>query len=192
VLDSAPVTLGQGLHGLRLLDLPADLAPDAPLLVWEGPAGSGVVPDRYLFRRSPSGNGLLGTYYRGSEWAPPVFMQRLDPILVAAWPEDEPMYGPFSVIWTGELLAPVDGLYQIQINADDGARLWLDGRVLAEGMVPDTANVIRTSMKLTAGPHPIRIDYFQRGGGKSLEFFWRPPGLPMQPVSAQYLRPADS
>ena len=86
----------------------------------------------------------------------------------------------------------MDGVYQIQINADDGARLWLDGRVLAEGMAPDTANVIRTSVKLTVGPHPIRIDYFQRGGGKSLEFFWQPPGLPMQPVSAQYLRPADS
>ena len=192
VLDSATVTLGQGLHGMRLLDLPADLAPDAPLLEWEGPAGFGVVPDRYLFRKPPGGNGLQGTYYRGSEWAQPVFMQRIDPMLVAAWPEDEPMYGPFSVTWTGELLAPVDGVYQIQINADDGARLWLDGRVLAEGMAPDTANVIRTSVKLTVGPHPIRIDYFQRGGGKSLEFFWQPPGLPMQPVSARYLRPADS
>ncbi|HEY53883.1 MAG TPA: hypothetical protein G4N94_10540, partial [Caldilineae bacterium] len=48
------------------------------------------------------------------------------------------------------------------------------------------------TLDLTAGPHTVRIDYFQRGGGKAMEFFWQPPGQPLQPVAPQYLRPQAS
>ncbi len=181
--------LGKGLHSLTIRDLPTDLPPDAVVLTWEGPGGFGPVPDAALFRKPPSGQGLWGTYYVGSEWAGSVLMTRLDPLILTAWPDPEPIFGPFSATWTGELLAPADGFYGFVLNADDGVRFWLDGRVLGESLVPDTVNSVHAAAELTAGPHPVRIDYFQRGGGKALEFFWQPPGEALQPVAPRYLRP---
>ncbi|NOZ51164.1 MAG: hypothetical protein GXP37_14140 [Chloroflexi bacterium] len=188
VLPPGMNTLGKGLHALQLLN-PPDLPPETPVLSWDGPAGSGPVPDAYLFRKAPSGQGLLGTYYVGSDWTPPPFMQRIDPLLLTSWTDQEPIFGPFSATWTGFLLVPVDGPYRLQLNADDGVRLWLDGLLIAESLLPDTVNQIASSVQLTAGSHAIRIDYFQRGGGKALEFFWQPPSQPLQPVAPAYLRP---
>lgn len=188
-LEPGPRFLGKGLHAMTIADLPPDLPADAPVLYWEGPGGYGPAPDAALFRIAPSGQGLLGTYYIGSEWAGPVLMERVDPLILTSWPDPEPTFGPFSVTWTGELLAPTDGFYTFALFADDGVRFWLDGRVLGESLNPDTVNSVQTALALTAGPHPVRIDYFQRGGGKALEFFWQPPGEPMQPVAPRYLRP---
>ncbi len=187
--------LGKGLHALQIVDLPAGLPADAPVLSWQGPgdsgpAVSGPVPDSALFRKPPSGQGLLGTYYASDNWTGPELMQRVDPLLLTSWPDPEPVFGAFSATWTGELLAPAEGLYAFQLNADDGVRLTVAGQMLGESLNPDTVNMVAAATNLTAGPHPVRIDYFQRGGGKALEFFWQPPGQAMQPVAPQYLRPA--
>ena len=181
--------LGKGLHALQIIDLPAGLPADAPVLTWEGPGAtgaalSGPVPDSALFRKPPSGQGLLGTYYASDNWTGPELMRRVDPLLLTSWPDPEPVFGAFSATWTGELLAPADGLYAFQLDADDGVRLTVDGQMLGESLNPDTVNMVAATANLTAGPHPIRIDYFQRGGGKALEFFWQPPGQPMQPCGA--------
>lgn len=76
--------------------------------------------------------------------------------------------GSFSSSFTGYLDAPVDGTYAFSVNGDDGVRLWLDGQVVGESLRPDTANQIDVMAPLTAGRHAIRVDHFQRGGGKAL------------------------
>ncbi|MCO6451535.1 MAG: glycosyltransferase family 39 protein [Caldilineales bacterium] len=188
-LDGTARFLGRGLHALEVSDLPAGLASDEPILFWEAPTGYGPAPDSALFRLPPSGRGLTGVYYAGEDWQPPVLMEQIDPYLLTAWPEPEPIFGSFSATWTGSLLAPVDGTYSFRLDADDGVRFWLDDRLVGESLNPDTVNQVSAVVELTAGPHPIRIDYFQRGGGKSLEFFWAPPGQSLQPVAPSYLQP---
>ena len=54
--------------------------------------------------------------------------------------------------------------------ADDGVRFTLDGQLVGESLNPDTVNMVSSTLNLTAGSHPIRLDYFQRGGGKAFEF----------------------
>jgi hypothetical protein len=83
------------------------------------------------------------------------------------------------------------GSLDFRIGADDGVRLTLDGRVLAESLVPDRPNPIRASAVLGAGDHPIRIDYFQNGDGSILEFFWRPPSEEETPVPTSALIPRE-
>ena len=53
----------------------------------------------------------------------------------------------------------------------------------------DDVNMIDSEVALDAGPHAIRIDYFQRGGGKALELWWQPPGEQLQPVPPGVLAP---
>ena len=191
-IDGTARFLGKGLHALTISDLPAGMGATDTVISWQGAAGTGAVPDERLFKKPPSGSGLLGTYFQGSEWSPPPLMQQIDPFLLAAWSETEPVRGPFSAVWTGLLLVPEDGPYHFQLKADDGVRFWLDGEVVDESMIPDTANSIQPALELIAGPYTVRIDYFQRGGGKAMEFFWQPPGQPMQPVAPQYLQPEES
>lgn len=138
---------------------------------------------------SYKGGGLLGRYFHGENWEGEPFQTRVDPFLLYQWPEDRPVTGPFSVTWTGELLIPGAGPYHFRLNADDGVRFWVDGQVAGASMTPDQPNTVEATLNLAAGPHPIRIDYFQRGGGKAMEFYWTPPGQPAQPVGPTFLQP---
>jgi hypothetical protein len=60
---------------------------------------------------------------------------------------------------------------------------------LGESVTPDNVNMIDAQKQLSAGLHAIRIDYFQRGGGKALELWWQPPDGLLQPVPPSALRP---
>ena len=135
------------------------------------------------------GGGLLGRYFHGDQWQGEPFLTRIDPFLLYAWPEDQPTPGPFSVIWTGHLVVPQAGTYAFRLEADDGVRFWVDGRVVGESMEPDRPNTVRSTLDLAPGQHAIRIDYFQRGGGKAMAFYWTPPDQPEQPVAPSYLVP---
>ena len=131
--------------------------------------------------------GLIARYYRNETWTgTPVFTQTQS-FIVIGWPDEEPWSGPFSISFAGKIEAPVQGRYAFSVNADDGARLSIDGRVIGEGLKPDQPNSIEAAVVLTPGPHEIRLDYFQRGGGKRLEFWWQPPNGPRQPVPPSVL-----
>jgi hypothetical protein len=60
---------------------------------------------------------------------------------------------------------------------------------VGESVAPDNVNLIDVQTQLSAGPHAIRVDYFQRGGGKALELWWQPPGEALQPVPPGALMP---
>ena len=137
--------------------------------------------------RTYEGGGLLGRYYHGEDWQGEPFITRIDPFLLFSWPGNEPVADPFSVTWTGDLLIPENGTYHFRLEADDGVRFTMDDKVVGEAMTPDRPNTVDVTLHLTAGPHPIRIDYFQQGGGKTMRFYWTPPGQPEQPVGPAYL-----
>ncbi len=182
--------LGQGLHALAVQQ--AEPGADAAIVLsWQRPGKSDAepVPPNYFFAVAPPANGLRADYFAGELWEGEPLFTRVDPLLLFSWPEQEPWPGPFSVRWTGTLTAPASGLYRFQLNADDGVRLWLDGELAGESVVPDNVNMIDVQRELSAGPHAIRIDYFQRGGGKALELWWQPPGEALQPVPPGVLTP---
>ncbi|HSN77265.1 MAG TPA: PA14 domain-containing protein [Anaerolineae bacterium] len=193
-LDGQPWTdarfLGKGLHTLAIHQ--TEPGADAVIVLsWlrPGQADPEPVPPNVFFAVAAPANGLRGEYFAGELWEGEPVFTRVDPLLLFAWPEEEPWPAPFSVRWTGTLAAPADGAYRFQLNADDGVRLWLDGELMGESVVPDNVNLIDVQTELSAGPHAIRIDYFQRGGGKALELWWQPPGEALQPVPPGALTP---
>lgn len=136
----------------------------------------------------PTGMGLLGRYFRGTAWQGEPAMERVDPLLLFHWAGDDPMPDPFSVRWEGELRVPEDGEYFFALVGDDGVRLWIDGRLAGGSMQPDAANAVEVLLPLAAGPHPIRVDYFQRGGAKLIEFRWARPGGLLELVPPHLMR----
>lgn len=80
-----------------------------------------------------------------------------------------------AVRWEGFVDAPRAGQYVFKLTSDDGAWLWLDGKqVLDNGGIHPPKTVTR-DLFLEKGPHPIRIDYLQQGGGATMRLEWRLP-----------------
>lgn len=178
--------LGRGLHSLEI-----EQNGTGPIgLSWRRPDGAvEPVPVHALFNVSPPQQGLWATYYANESWSGPPLMEQITPFLLLAWPPNEPTFHPFSAIYTGRLRIETPGFYQFRVEADDGVRFTLDGVILGEGLLPDRPNSVYAGVELAAGEHPLQIDYFQRGGGSALEFFWTPPGSGETPVPPSALLP---
>ena len=187
---TGPRLLGKGLHALRITQTDPAAAGRAALFWTQAEAGEQPVPAEALFSVGLPQHGLLATYYNNENWNGPPAFSVISPLVLFAWAETEPWAGPFSTTFSGELEAPVDGSYFFSVNGDDGVRLTLDGNVVGEAMQPDTANEFNATVTLTAGRHTIRVDHFQRGGGKALELWWQPPNGPRQVVPPRVLWPA--
>lgn len=182
--------LCRGLHDFSVSQNDERLEP--PRLRWKTPGGDvTAVPSETLFRVGRPGLGLIGTYFSNARWEGKPLFRQVTPIMLLAWNDSDPVPGPFSARFTGLLRTPRSGHYDFRIEADDGVRLTLDGRILAESLVPDRPNPIRASAVLAAGDHPIQIDYFQNGGGSILEFFWQPPSAEESPVPPSALIPRE-
>jgi cytochrome c len=84
----------------------------------------------------------------------------------------------FALSATGYLFLDKDDNIVFQLSSDDGSRLFIDNKELIthdgwHGMEPKEAEVA-----LRAGYHPIRIDYFQAGGGRGISLKWARFGNP--------------
>jgi hypothetical protein len=77
---------------------------------------------------------------------------------------------------TGYLIAPRDGSYVFRLTSDDGSRLSLDGSPLIDHDGLHGAEPKDGTVHLTAGPHPLRVDHFERDGGQQVQLSWKPPG----------------
>jgi hypothetical protein len=137
--------------------------------------------------------GLLGIYWNNTNWEGTPLFHQVTPFLLLGWPDEQPIVpnGEFSARYIGSLHVVEPGSYQFRIEADDGARLTLDGVVLGEGLTAGQPNEFNATVDLTAGDHPIDVDYFQQGGGSTLRFFWSLNGAPLTAVPPAALIPGQ-
>jgi cytochrome c len=94
----------------------------------------------------------------------------------------DPLKNDFALDISGYLYMDKDDNVLLQLSSDDGARLLLDGRELINndglhGMDPKEAEVA-----LRAGYHPIKIEFFQGGGGQGISLKWARSGDPVMKV----------
>lgn len=183
--------LCSGLHPVAVRWNAANSS-ELPQLRWAIDEESATaIPDQNWFRMDPIDQGLTGYYYRGADWEGEPVCSRPTPFFMLSWLDEDPIPGAFSAVFKGILRVPETGEYRLVINADDGARLTLDGVVVGESMTPEHNNDIDVKVALSSGDHPIQIDYYQLGGGSTLTFKWQPPGQPLSlvPMDALYPEP---
>jgi hypothetical protein len=184
--------LGRGLYQLRLEWQRG--SGGEPRLIWQvNDQEPEPVPVEALFRITRPPQGLLASYWRNMNWEGEHVFQQITPFLLLAWPDEQPFVpsGEFSARYTGLLHVTEPGAYFFHIEADDGARLILDGNVISEGLIAGQPNTLEATVHLTAGDHPIQIDYFQQGGGTALRLFWSYGDQPLLPVPPTALTPAQ-
>jgi mono/diheme cytochrome c family protein len=83
----------------------------------------------------------------------------------------------FGIVWEGDFIAPADGEYIFLLDADDGAKLTLNGHAIAEvkglGPIGNSGRVSQGKAKLKAGANSIRIEYFQGKGNHGISLGWK-------------------
>jgi beta-glucosidase len=141
--------------------------------------GHFTIPSRYLaLSKGKSGrHGLTGEYYDNADLLGKPVLVRTDEGLDFDWglgsPDPRIPCDDFSVRWTGKLVPPESGAYELRLSTDDGVRLWLDGELLVDawdrrGLSSDLAQV-----RLEKGKrYDLRIEYCERTGEAIAQLAW--------------------
>lgn len=80
-----------------------------------------------------------------------------------------------GMIFTSNVIIPETGKYTFFLASDDGSKMFLNNRLLIDndgdhGVIEKTE-----SIELTQGSHPIKVEWFNGGGGKWLGVFMKGP-----------------
>ncbi len=137
----------------------------------------------------PPLHGLKGEYFKSLDWTGTPVAVRIDPLLNLAWEFGMPVLGlpeAFSARWTGQVEAPFDDTYTLEVGCDDACTLVFDGVVLIE----NTDNAVSSSIVLTKGRHSIEVRLVSQAGYASVNVVWSSPFLPKEIIPNARLYPA--
>lgn len=82
----------------------------------------------------------------------------------------------FGACFTGVLTVKTAGEHTFFLNSDDGSRLLIGGKMVVEyDGLHGPAKEQRGTIELPAGRHPLRVEFFQGGGGKALRVAYAGP-----------------
>lgn len=133
---------------------------------------------------TPDGKpGIAVEYFEGRNFEKPAG-KVVDAKIDYTWPPP-PLANPpagltslndFSGRWSGVITAPEDGAYEIGIEGDDGFRLWLGDKLVAEDWTTHPRTYKGATITLSKGQKlPVKIEYYQGDGERALRLAWRTP-----------------
>jgi RHS repeat-associated protein len=139
----------------------------------------------------PTGGGLTGVYYHGMGLATPV-LTRTDTTVDFSWagdPPDPTIPGDdYSARWSGQVEAPVSGVYTFFVTSDDGVRLWIDGEQLVDAWVDQGPTEYSGVITLTAGlRYDLALEYYENISDATIILEWQPPGGGRAVIPQAYL-----
>jgi len=141
--------------------------------------GYELIPAEY-FQVSPGeGKGLAVEYFSNNELKGQS-KKRVESILnfdPANRPPDATIpEAPRSARWTSTLVPAISGLYSLSVTADDGARLFVNGKLLIDRWVYNDNTTDFVDIQLEKGKsYSIVLEYFDNGGGAIAQLGWKAP-----------------
>jgi len=160
--------------------------------------------------------GLKGEYFSGSSFDrnQGLVFERIDPQLVFDFGLEGPdpeMFRPhrFSIRWSGVLLPPETGTYEIVVRTDHAMRLrlnqaWYEPPLLDGWVKSRNENEYRCRLPLLGGrPYRLALEFSKAhqgvdsqqhppAGHASIELLWKPPHGVLEPVPERSLSPQES
>jgi beta-glucosidase len=193
---AAPVTVLQGIR--------AAVGPKTKVLYTRGadlvegreePRAAPAIDSQYLRPAAGSSDhGLKGEYFNGRDFAGEPVLTRTDARVSFRWdrgsptddlvaqgqlPADKALPNDnFCIRWTGQLLPPVSGRYEIAVGADDGFRLFVDGKLLIDNWHLNPRMQSKSAfVDLQAGKaYDIKLEYFEDIRDAEVRLAWQLPG----------------
>jgi len=116
-----------------------------------------------------------GQYYNNTTFSGNAVAVRDDPVIDFNWQGGAPLEGlpvdGFAVRWTGTW--PFDaGAYRFYAQIDDGVRLWLDNHLIIDRWYETSGALYNSDAYLSAGPHVVRVEYFDARGNALAKVWW--------------------
>ncbi len=192
---AAPVTILQGIR---------QAAPQAEVLYARGadlvegrddPTAMPLIEPQYLRPSAGSSErGLRGEYFRNRDLSGKPALVRVDPQIVFNWDRGSPTDNlqargeassdeavpsdNFSIRWSGQLLPPVSGKYELQAAANDGFRLYLDGKLVVDHWRnEDRLSAGSVGLDLQGGrAYDLKLEYFDAERDAGVRLAWVRPG----------------
>ncbi len=141
----------------------------------------------WSFKTAKAGGGLRADFYEGTDFNTFV-LTRTDPQINFNWgdpgsPDPAISDDNFSARWTGEVEAGYTETYTFYPKTDDGVRLWVGGKQLADSWATVPIYPIEHSgtIDLIAGStYRIVMEYFESSANAIAELRWESPSTPKQ------------
>jgi 4-amino-4-deoxy-L-arabinose transferase-like glycosyltransferase len=168
-LVEGSLTAAKRWHSLEINCL--DCAGGPMELYWRAPGKEPeIVPQETLCTVPLASNGLLGSYYQGTDRAGPPVFQQVDPIISFRW-HDDPLPVPWCAQWEGRIRLQEGGEYRFRMHSNDYAALHINGQQVVE-----YPSALLGSIQLGAGEHEILVKYSNTKHYSEMRLFWTPPG----------------
>ena len=193
---AAPVTILQGIREA--------VGPQTKVLYSRGadlvegraePRAAPIIEPTYLRPEAGAPQlGLKGEYFRGKEFGGKPVLTRIDPRVSFRWDRGAPTdtmvaqgeltqdaalgVDDYSIRWTGKLLPPVTGKYELVVGANDGFRLHVDGKLVTDGWEPNQRVTSKSAfIDLEGGrSYDLKLEYFEADRDAEVRLAWRLPG----------------
>jgi beta-glucosidase len=193
---AAPVTILQGIREAAGPNTKVLYSRGADLVEGRAePRAAPIIEPAYLRPEAGAAQqGLKGEYFRGREFGGKPVLTRIDPRVSFRWDRGAPTdtmvaqgeltqdaalgVDDYSIRWTGQLLPPTSGKYELVVGANDGFRLYLDGKLVTDGWEPQQRVTSKSSfVELEGGKsYDIKLEYFEADRDAEVRLGWRLPG----------------
>ncbi|HET91853.1 MAG TPA: hypothetical protein ENN99_14110 [Chloroflexi bacterium] len=128
--------------------------------------------------RLVGGAAWRGEYYANRDLSGWPVLVRNDRAIDFEWGDGSPdpalPADNFSVRWTRTVGFDA-GTYRFFTSTDDGARVWVDGKLVVDAWRDQKQlNTHTGDIYLTAGQHNLVVEYYEHGGAASAHVWWKP------------------
>lgn len=117
--------------------------------------------------------GWSGRYYRTVDFRGEIDVENADAVNFE-WGDEAPFSGfpadNFSVRWDTCLVLDEPTTVVMELGSDDGSRAFLDGEEVLNNWRDQAGNWERAERELDPGRYPMRVEYYERGGGAMVVF----------------------
>jgi hypothetical protein len=139
-------------------------------------------------------SGLKATYFNNVDFTGSTF-SRTDQTVNFSFGTGSPASAivpdTFSARWVGKIKPAKTGTYTFYVQSDNGARLWVNNKLVVNDWTSHSLRERSGTIALTAGvKYDIKLEYFENAGSATIKLLWSGPSLAKQVVPASVLTTA--
>ena len=133
---------------------------------------------QYVGPGSPPVDNWRGEYFNNTNLSGNPVVVRDDASVNFDWGSGSPLTGvvnsdSFSVRWS-RTLNFTGGRYLVSATADDGIRVWINNQLVIDQWRDQTATTFTNEVLVPGGALPVRVEYYDHGGGAIARVSWTP------------------